>query len=381
MNKSFTINRIRLRLCDVALKRVNYYSTGVKDPEIKAIIVQIEAGGQSGWGEWIPTSIIYEPGQIGRSEIDEWAVAQRTAAHLLGKDARGTRTWLTDELRREDANSLVDGFDFALHDLIAKQIGWSVQKLLGNGSPWIWGMPLLYRDTPEVSLERAKALYAEGGYLWFKLKPSCNLEQDEATMRLIREQINSEIQFYIDPNYTLPEDADFILNYLNRLHRSGLRVCEDPTNTELDFYRQIQACTPVEIMVDEKARTLANVRRIGESGCTRRINIHANWAGGFIQGMQRAQLAASYGIQSMIGSVRYLGIGTAAYQTMASLLPNAHLSPCEQVNDTAHVTHTVVKNRYLTKNGKIYIPDTAGLGIEIDEQMLDNLTREEWVIE
>lgn len=381
MQEDFQIKRITLRLCDVELKRVNYYSTGETDPEIKAIIVEIEAGGKSGWGEWIPTSVIYEPGHIGRSSIDEWAVAATTAGHLLGKDARDTRTWLTEDLRCEDANSLVDGFDFALHDLIAKQINWPVRKLLGNGSPWIWGMPLLYRDTPEIMLERAKELYAEGGYLWFKLKPSCDLERDEATMRLIREQINPEIQFYIDPNYTLPEDTDFILNYLNRLHRFGLRVCEDPINAELDFYRQIQERTPVEIMIDEKARSLANVRRIGESGCTRRINIHANWAGGFIQGLQRAQLAASYGMQSIIGSVRYLGIGTAAYQTMASLLPNSHLSPCEQVNDTAHVRHTVVRNRYQTRDGKIHIPDAAGLGVQIDLETLESLTREKRVIE
>lgn len=381
MSDSFHIHKITLRLCDVELNRVNYYSSGACDPEIKAILVEIEADGQSGWGEWIPTSIIYEPGHIGRSGIEEWEVAQTTAQHLVGKDARDTRTWLTEDLQREDANSLVDGFDFALHDLIAKKIGWSVQQLLGGGAPWIWGMPLLYKNTPEVTLERAREQYEEGGYLWFKLKPSCNLEQDEETMRLIREKIDSSIQFYIDPNYTLPKDPDFILNYLNTLHKSGLRVCEDPINAELDFYRELQNQTPVEIMIDEKARSVENVRKIGESQCTRRVNIHANWAGGFVQGLRRAQLAATYKMQPIIGSSRYLGIGTVAYQTMASLLPNSHLSPCEQVNDTAHVKHTVVKHRYPTKEGKIHIPSSPGLGIEINHEMLEQVTLKKIVIE
>lgn len=381
MSNPFLIRKITLRLCDVELKRVNYYSSGEKDPEIKAILVEIEADGQSGWGEWIPTSIIYKPGHIGRSSLEEWEVAQTTAQSLLGQDARNTRTWLSPDLRQEDANSLVDGFDFAMHDLIGKKIGWSVQKLLGNGAPWIWGMPLLYRESPEVSVERARELYQEGGYLWYKLKPSCNLDQDMATMRLIREQIDPEIQFYIDPNYTLPKDTDFILQYLNTLHQYGLRVCEDPINAELSYYRELQERTPVEIMIDEKARSLGNVRKIGEAQCTRRINVHANWAGGFIQGMQRAQLAAAYNMQSIVGSSRFLGIATAAYQTLASLLPNSHLSPCEQVNDTAHVKHTVVKQRFQTRDGKIFIPDAPGLGIDIDHTVLDSVTCQKIVIE
>lgn len=381
MSENFQIDKITLRLCDVELKRVNYYSSGATDPEIKGILVEIESQGRSGWGEWVPTSIIYEPGHIGRSGIEEWEVAQTTAAHLIGTDARNTRTWLSEDLQREDANSLVDGFDFALHDLIGKKIGWSIQQLLGGGASWIWGMPLLYKETPEVTLERAREQYEEGGYLWFKLKPSCNLEQDEAAMRLIRENIDSRIQFYIDPNYTLPQDTDFIVNYLNTLHKSGLRVCEDPIRADLGFYRELQTQTPVEIMLDEKARSLENVRKIGEAECTRRINIHANWAGGFIQGLRRAQLAAAYKMQSIVGSSRYLGIGTAAYQTLASLLPNAHLSPCEQVNDTAHVRHTVVKQRYRTHEGKIHIPSKPGLGIEIDREMLDQVTLKKIVIE
>jgi len=381
MSCPYQIRRITLRLCDVELNRVNYYSTGETDPPIRGIVVQIDTNGQTGWGEWIPTSVIYEPGHMGRSSIDEWEVAQSTANLLLGQDARNTRTWLADELKSEDANSLVDGFDFALHDVIAKEIGWSVQKLLGNGTPWLWGMPLLYRESPEITVERAREAYAAGGYLWFKLKPSCDLELDRMTMRLIREQVDPMIQFYIDPNYSLPVDPDFIVHYLNSLHEVGLRVCEDPIDAELDFYREIQTRTAVEIMIDEKARTLSNVRQIGEAKCTRRINIHANWAGGFVQGLQRAQLAATYGMQAIIGSVRYLGIGTAAYQTMASLLPNAYLSPCEQVNDTALVKHTVVKERYQTRDGKIHIPSTPGLGIDIDHAMLEKLTLKKVVIE
>lgn len=80
-------------------------------------------------------------------------------------------------------------------------------------------------------------------------------------------------------------------------------------------------------------------------------------------------------------SVGYLGIGTVAYQTMASLLPNAHLSPCEQASDTAYVQHTIAKNRDLTRGGKIYIPERADLGIEIDHEVLDSLTCEKLIIE
>lgn len=373
----YSIKEITLRRCRLNLTRTNRYSSGGVDPmEIPSIIVQITlaGGAPSGWGEWIPTSILYEPGHIGRSGIEEWEVAQRTAQSLIGKDARLFRTWLSEELQSEDANSLVDGFDFALHDAVARTAGWSVQQLMGGGRPYVQGMALLHLDEPDATAELAAKLFAEGGYRWYKLKPSCETERDYETLVKIRERLPVDVRFFIDPNYCLRDDIDFAVSYLNKLASAGLHVCEDPIPFNIERYRAIQERTDVKIMVDERARTFEQVIAAGKAGCARMINIHANWASGFVRGLRRAEIAAAFGMEAIIGSVRYLGIGTAAYQTLSSIFPFD--TPCEQINDDEYVVQCVVKKRYETRDGKIFIPQTPGLGIEPEPETLDELTVE-----
>ncbi len=374
----FTIRAITLRLCRVELLSRNQYSSGEYDPDIYSAIVQIDLAAPegTGWGEWLPTSIIYEPGHIGRSPIDEWATARTVAQSLIGRDARMLNLWSTglfDGLPVEDAaNGIIDGFDFALHDAVGRTLGWSVQTLLGGGRPSVSGMPLLYLDTPEATAEKAASYHAQGGYRWFKLKPSCDQGRDSETLRRIREALPDVEGFYIDPNYMLKRDVDGIVAYLNALHPLGLRVCEDPLVPGLDRWREIQSRTEVDLMVDERARTFAQVRAAGEARAARMVNVHANWAAGFRRGLRRAELAAGLGMRSIVGSVRYLGIGTAAYQTFSSLLPYA--TPCEQVNDAFYVRESVVTAPYAVRNGEILIPQEPGLGIEVNREALDALT-------
>lgn len=71
MTNPFNISRIVLRICRVDMTRVNRYSNGGTDPEWRSIVVEVGLRESSGWGEFIPTSIIYEEGHIGRSPLDE----------------------------------------------------------------------------------------------------------------------------------------------------------------------------------------------------------------------------------------------------------------------------------------------------------------------
>lgn len=159
-----------------------------------------------------------------------------------------------------------------------------------------------------------------------------------------------------------------------------MKICEDPIKPDPAAYREIQRRTPVEIMLDEKARTLENVRLFGEARCIRRINIHANWASGFLRGLRKAELAHSFGMESMIGSVRYLGFGTAAYQTLASLLPGQP-AICEQVNDDDYVKKLAIQTPYETREGKIFIPPSPGLGVEPHWENLESLTLDKLVFQ
>lgn len=375
----FTIRSITLRLCNLELTSCNHYSTGETDPPLYSVVVSVTVGpdGAIGWGEWLPTSLIYPEGKVGRSPLDEWNAALATAEQLIGRDARDLNCWAQEtvpaDLESEEANGLLDGFDFALHDGVARQAGWSVQQLLGGGKREVEGMPLLYLNPPDETAEFAARLNAEGGYRWFKLKPSCDLERDVETMARIREAIPVAPRFLIDPNYALDgQSPEQVAAYLNALHTEGLVICEDPVSFHAGYWRELAALTPVKLMADERARSVAQVRTVGEERAAKFVNIHANWAGGFQRGLKRAAFASHLRMEATVGSVRYLGIGTAAYQTFASFLPGIGL--CEQVNDDPYVKECVVKQRYTVEGGKIPISPSSGLGIEIDLEKLESLT-------
>ncbi|HWL53445.1 MAG TPA: mandelate racemase/muconate lactonizing enzyme family protein [Chthoniobacteraceae bacterium] len=370
----YQIAAITLRLCRIELTHPFHYSSGETDPDLFSIVVEtsLRGGAPSGWGEWLPTSIIYEPGHIGRSGIDEWEKAQEAAAALVGTDARERNLWIAGEWLREDANSLVDGFDFALADAVGRQAGWSVQQLLGGGRPAVWGMPVVPLDTPDATARHCAALFAEGGYRWFKLKPSCDRERDLETLVKIQEGIPAKLGFYIDPNYQLSGEVDAVVDYLNTLHPAGLAVCEDPIRPGLDLYREISGRTAVKLMVDEKARTIEQVLAVGKAEAAGMINIHANWAGGFRGGLRRAELAAAFGMGSIIGSVRYLGFGSAAYQTLSSLMP--YDSPCEQAADATYIRRLAVRSLNEVRDGRVILSREPGFGTTPDHEALEALT-------
>ena len=111
---------------------------------------------------------------------------------------------------------------------------------------------------------------------------------------------------------------------------------------------------------------------IGRSSIDDQINVHANWAGGFGPALRKAQLAALAGLPTMIGSTVYLGSGSAAYQTLASVLPLD--APCEQQFSATRGRLSAIASPYELRDGNYYITDAPGLGIEVDTDLLDDLT-------
>jgi len=131
-------------------------------------------------------------------------------------------------------------------------------------------------------------------------------------------------------------------------------------------------------LLDEKARSPEAVLKIAESKCAGFINIHANWAGGFQSGISKAVLAASADIPTLVGSTYYLGPGTAAYQILSSVLPLE--APCEQVDIGVYGMSGIAEKPYTISGGKIFISDKPGVGIELNEEILEAITIEKMVI-
>jgi len=371
MNDPITIREVTVRECGTAARYRGVYTDGSKDPERMVwLFVSIGDGQDTGHGECVPTSLYYEPGHIGRSNIDEWTCALDLAHTLVGQDARRLGRLIPEDRESDDANSVKDAFDFALHDFVGRRLGVPVATLLGGvHRTFVYNIPVIHVDTPEAMACHAADEHRRHGFRYFKLKPIGEPEADVETLTRMREKMGADVRYYMDANYALKlSDPEEIAAYMNRLADLGLDAYEDPIDADLAVYRYLRERTRVRIMIDERARTPAAVLRIIQEQAADMINVHANWAGGFQPALRKASLAAAAGMATMIGSTSYLGPGAAAYQVLSSILPLD--APCEQ----RFGQRGAIEKPYELRDGKSYIPDAPGLGVEVRMEKIDELT-------
>lgn len=374
MREPVIIRTITVRECRCKALNCNKYTDGSSDPDFNVwLFVSISDGKETGHGECTPTSLYYAPGHIGRSGLDEWAETLRLCNGLIGKDARGLSCLLKEDLDDDNANSIKDAVDFALHDLVGRRFGLPVAALLGGiGRPAVAGMPVIHTDTPEKMAAKAAEQHCRYGFVYFKLKPIGTLEGDVETLQRMREKMGNHIHYYMDANYALKiSEPDMIVKYLNKLEPLGLKVYEDPIQAPYSAYRYIREQTRVKLMIDEKARTLNAVLEVMREKCADMVNIHANWAGGFRSALRKAYLADLGGMATMVGSTTYLGPGAAAYQILSSILPRE--TPCEQIFDDVDGYRLAVEP-FVLKDGKYMMPDAPGLGVNVQTDIIEELT-------
>ncbi len=368
------IRSVRVRECREKARFRGTYTSGGKDPEESVwFFTEVSDGKETGFGECIPTSLFYPPGHIGRSKIDEREEIIRLARSLIGADARKLGRLVDDDRPTEDANSVKDALDFAVYDLAGRRLGVPAGVLLGGmGRPFVYGMPVIFRDTPDNMAERAAYYRGKFGFRYFKLKPAGTRDEDVETLVKMREKMGPEVRYYADANYNLKIDrVPEIAAYMDELHALGLEVYEDPVRADLKTYRRLRESTGVRIMIDERARTIEDVQRIASEKAADQINIHANWAGGFSAAIRKAIAARLGGMLTMLGSVGYLGPGAAAYLTLSAVLGGL---PCEQCFNDVVGRGPLAGKPYPLRDGKYFIPDAPGLGFEPDMQIIEQIT-------
>jgi len=132
MHTPITIREITIRHCKLIPRFRGKYTGGGVDVDLDNLFVSISDGHNTGYGEGNPTSILYPPGHIGRSSIDEWQTLLDICRKLPGQDACRLGHLIPDEIRCNDTNTIIDTVDFALHDLVGRHGGLPVAVLPGD---------------------------------------------------------------------------------------------------------------------------------------------------------------------------------------------------------------------------------------------------------
>lgn len=210
--------------------------------------------------------------------------------------------------------------------------------------------------------------YVDDGYQRIKLKiqPGWDLEP----VREVRDLIGPTLGLQVDAN-TAYTRADFA--HLGLLDEADLLLIEQPLpEDDLLGHRDLAAAIATPICLDESITSLTTARDAIEIGAAEIINIKPGRVGGYLEARRIHDLCLDHHIPAWCGGMIETGIGRAANAALASL-PGFTLPGDISAADRFYARDIVTQPVTLV-NGQVLVPTSAGLGSEVDLEILDSVT-------
>jgi L-alanine-DL-glutamate epimerase-like enolase superfamily enzyme len=351
---------------------------------LKTLIVEMKAGGQSGWGECADVKF--------KKIFDPFRSCRYLAKRIIGRDLIN----LSDLLKFSPGKSIEndiwsygynagfraarEAFSIAAYDLYGKHFKQPVFKLLGNPNRLNFpGMPVIHISDPKTMATISKT-WVSKGYNFLKIK----LGQKGSYQRLnkIREYIGQNIDLHVDFNLSCSKEKN-LANFLNDLHEQfNISVFEDPIPCKSNVYQNLKSEVSTKIMMDSGV-FYPRIKSIAKNGMCDLINHHTDRQGGLDLALLISKVASNGGIEDAIGSSGLAGISEVAFQSLASNI--GLLRPCESILFSNYSSSDfngfygteqldICKSHHTYNAGSISLNDIPGIGITVDKNRLKYLS-------
>jgi L-alanine-DL-glutamate epimerase-like enolase superfamily enzyme len=303
-------------------------------------------------------------------------ILAKLAVHVVGQDPLAfERIW--DVLYRQDRHArkgyemmAISAVDCALWDLRGKLLGLPVYRLLGGPT-----RPKVdcYASMLDLGLVRARAqAIVEQGYKaqkwFFRYGPSDGLEgmaKNVALVRTVREAVGPTIEIMFD--CFMGGDATYIIQLLERIEEYAPRWLEEPVPPDrIGDYVAIKRSTRVPIAAGEHEYTRWGFLQLLQVDALDVLQADPDWCGGITELVKICTLASAFGRPVFPhGHSIHPALHVIAAQSPA-VCPMAEFLIRPQAAKQALHTRQV-----WPANGSIELPDTPGLGIELDPGRID----------
>jgi L-rhamnonate dehydratase len=308
------------------------------------------------------------------------AVARGLGEVLVGQDATEIgRLW--DILfhasyhygRGGVALHVMSAIDMALWDLAGKAAGKPVCQLLGG--PSVDTIPVYASEVMPETVEEVRHLAEKavaGGYRALKLgwgPLGRDLAHDVELATVAREVLGPERELMLDGGMAYTVES--ALDLLERLDGLRLYWLEEPLAADdYDGYRRLADSTEVRIAAGEADSGLAPYRRLVEDGHVDVLQPDLARCGGFSVGRGIRQLIAERDVEA-VPHCFSTGVLVAASLHFAASLERPTWSEYS-VADSPFVSG-VLAEPFALVDGTLAVPTGPGLGIDLDEDLLQTM--------
>lgn len=342
--------------------------------DMPTIIIRLETDeGLIGYGESTPDEHV-----TGETWESTFSVLKNTLAPALIGENPFNLEQIHEKMNRTvyGVPTAKAGLDIACYDLIGKKTNQPIYNLLGGRYQQELEIPKVISILqPDEMAEQAKNAIKEG-YRQIKLKVGTNKQLDILRIKAVRKAVGPLISIKVDANQGWHTTSE-TMYVLNKIRDEEIDWIEQPiVANDLEGLLEIKRRTDIPLMIDEGLHGTAEMRQVIQKRLVDKINIKLMKCGGLYPALQLVHQAKLLGITCQIGSMVESAVASSAGLHLSisqkDILSNEMVGPLMFSQDIASL--------------KIQVPfielsSFPGLGIEVDERILKELTKDYFIIE
>ena len=369
-----TISKIETYVLKDTLEKSFFFSQWEYSERCICIVKITCSDGTYGWGEG------YGPANILESGI-EFLKAQVLGENPLHNEVIWNKMYrkTLDFARRGVLVASMSAIDIAIWDIKGKLLNQSVGSLLGGVQrkyvvPYATGMYFTEKDNLTKDFEVEAKLYLEKGFKAIKMKVGLGIAKDVNNVKHLRSIIGYDIKLMIDSNhaYTFTE----ALELSKKLEKYEISWFEEPVSPEFyEKYAELRQKTTIPIAGGECEYLRFGFHQLLKNKSVDIIQPDICACGGLTEAKRIASLASTYGVDIVPhtwGSSIGIHVALHFISNLESL-PGRMFSPdflleFDQTENALREQLTFPKLEM--KNGKIQVPSSPGLGLEVNEDEL-----------
>ncbi|WP_298146508.1 muconate/chloromuconate family cycloisomerase, partial [uncultured Acinetobacter sp.] len=249
-----------------------------------------------------------------------------------------------------------------------------LSELLGgrlrDSVPVLW---VLASGDTEKDIAEAQQMLEAKRHNFFKLKiGSRAVEADVEHVLAIKQALGNEVSIRVDVNRAWSElDA---IKGIKRLQAGGVDLIEQPCAIDnLEAMQRLTHRFDIAIMADESLMGPSSAYRLAKSNAASVFAVKVAQSGGLLEGRDVATIAQLAGIDLYGGTMLEGAVGTMASAHLFSTFENLKFGT--ELFGPLLLTQEILSTPLRYENFELHLPNTPGLGIEIDENKIEQLRR------